>query len=131
MKVSKLLLNARLRRLKPKKTPKSGTYLGTEIDGEFFEGTKYKDTMFHVCEWLINRGKLIPEKCPYGNSRRKRYLVNTQPFHIHSDFFCPKRLSNGLFVETHKSIKQIQSDAELLLEIEGFSPYIFKIVEAK
>ena len=39
MKVSRLLQNARLRRLKPKKISKSGTYLGTEIDGEFFEGT--------------------------------------------------------------------------------------------
>ena len=96
----------------------------------FFKGRKYKDAMVHVCEWLIKRGKLIPEKCPYGNSRRKRYLVNTEPLHLHGEFFWPKKLSNGLFVETHKSIKQIQSDAEFLLQEEGFSPYIFKIVEA-
>ena len=136
MKASDLLRNAKLRRMhskprpEPQKATRRRTYIGTEIDGEFFKGKKYKDAMVHVCEWLIKRGKLIPEKCPYGNSRRKRYLVNTEPLHLHGEFFWPKKLSNGLFVETHKSIKQIQSDAEFLLQEEGFSPYIFKIVEA-
>lgn len=127
MKVSDLLLNARLKRSKPKKTTKRGNYIGTKIDGEFFEGKKYKDTMVHVCEWLIKQGKLIPERCPYGDSRRKRYLVNNEPLHAHRAFFYPRELSNGLYVETHKSIEQIQSDAEFLLREEGFNPHIFKI----
>ncbi|ACL24988.1 hypothetical protein [Chloroflexus aggregans] len=44
-----------------------------------------------------------------------RYLVNDEP--VHQDgtpFFAPRRLSNGLYIETHTSNRQADQQVELL-----------------
>jgi len=74
------------------------------------------DILVDTAEWLIRRGKLGRENCPIS-SGHKRNLVNTQPKHRYGDDFrAPKRLSNGLYIETHYNTASCITNARKLLE---------------
>ena len=74
------------------------------------------DILVTTAEWLVKKGKLTKESCPIVSGPR-RNLVNIQPKHRYrDDFRAPKRLSNGLFIETHYSTASCITNARKLLE---------------
>ena len=82
---------------------------------------------FFVAEWLIEQGKLTPEKCPI-KTRGKRYLVNVIPAHSHRKFIQPKQLSNGLWIEGNLNYENAIRVALELLKYFNYSKDIINII---
>lgn len=86
-----------------------------KIDGEIFEVRHPYEFLVNAAEWLIKKGKLGQDNCPVPIGT-KRYLVNIEPKHRYGDNFrAPRRLSNGLHIETHYSVAGCIRNAERLL----------------
>jgi len=73
-----------------------------------------------VADWLIDRKVKLPVNERWGH---RRVLIGTSP----SGMRAPKKLKNGLFIETHASAQQIVRNAEGLLEHCGYDPKIFEV----
>jgi hypothetical protein len=108
--------------------PKSEVSRGGEkprkmkLAGEVFDLRNSWEILTNTANWLIKKGKLKPSDCPVGLGH-KRNLVNTQPKHKYGDDFrAPKKLPNGLWIETHYSTAGCINCAKRLLERFGFSP---------
>ncbi len=85
------------------------------------------DILVNTAEWLIKKAKLRKENCPIVSGHR-RNLVNIQPKHRYEDNFrAPKRLSNGLYIETHYSTTSCINNARKLLERCGYSKNILEL----
>jgi len=92
------------------------------LSGEQFELRNAFEILVHTAEWLIRRGKLKASDCPIGIGH-KRNLVNLQPKHKYGDDFrAPRKLSNGLWIETHYSTAGCINTAKRLLERFGYPP---------
>jgi hypothetical protein len=79
------------------------------------------EILINAAEWLIRKGKLKAADCPVGIGH-KRNLINTVQRHKYGDQFrAPKRLSNGLWLETHYSTASCINNARRLLERFGYS----------
>jgi len=90
--------------------------IGTDI----YEVRNSYDILVNTAEWLIKKSRLKRENCPIA-SGHKRNLVNTQPKHRYGDDFrAPKRLSNGLYIETHYNNASCITNARKLLEKCGY-----------
>ena len=77
-----------------------------------------------TAEWLIKEGKLTSDSRPFivGNAT-KRCLINTAPKHQGGqDMRKPIRLSNGLYLDSHHSAKQIGRLCRPLVEKFGQNP---------
>ena len=93
-----------------------------KLAGEVFELRNSFEILVNTANRLIKKGKLKHSDCPVGMGH-KRNLVNTQPKHKYGDDFrAPKRLSNGLWIETHYSTASCINYAKRLLEKFGSSP---------
>ena len=82
-----------------------------------------------TAEWLIKEGKLTSDSPPFivGNAT-KRCLINTAPKHQGGqDMRNPIRLSNGLFLDSMHSSKQIVWLCGPLLEEFGEDPAQFHV----
>lgn len=91
-----------------------------KIGADIYEIGNSYDILVNTAEWLIKRGRLRKENCPIA-SGHKRNLVNIQPKHRYGDDFrAPKRLSNGLYIETHYSTASCITNARKLLEGCGY-----------
>lgn len=90
------------------------------VEGEVFQFRNYFEVLVNTGNWLIKKGKLRASDCPVGMGYR-RNLVNTQPKHKYGDDFrAPKKLSNGLWIETHYNIAMCINYARRLLERFGY-----------
>lgn len=99
-----------------------------KIKGEIFELQYSFEILVNTANWLIRNNKIKPSDCPIGIGRSKRYLINIEPKHRYgNNFVSPKKLSNGLWIETHYSTVSCISYAKRLLEKFGFSPDILVI----
>jgi ribosomal protein L36 len=100
-----------------------------KIKNEIFEFDYYYEILINTANWLIKNGKLKPSNCPVKIGRsKKRYIINKEPKHKDGkDFFAPKELSNGLWIETNYSAASCENIAKQLLEKFGFSPEILLI----
>lgn len=79
------------------------------------------EILIKTAEWLIRKKKLKRNNCPIPIGR-KRNLINTEPKHRYGDHFTsPKKLSNGLYIETHYSTAGCINGARRLLERFGYS----------
>lgn len=91
-----------------------------KIGADTYDIRNSYDVLINTAEWLINKGKLGRNDCPVPIGHR-RNLVNTQPKHRYGDNFrAPKKLSNGLFIETHYSTAGCINCARQLLERFGY-----------
>jgi len=91
-----------------------------KIGADIYEIKNSYDILVNTAEWLIKKGRLRRENCPIA-SGHKRNLVNIQPKHRYgNDFRAPKRLSNGLYIETHYSTASCITNARKLLERCGY-----------
>lgn len=99
-----------------------------KLKGEVFELRNSFEILVNTANWLIKNGKLRPSDCPVGIGRSKRNLINKEPKHKYGgDFRAPKKLSNGLLIETHYSTAGCINYAKRLLEKFGVSSDILMI----
>lgn len=100
-----------------------------KIGNDSYEIRNSYDILINTAEWLIKKGKLRRESCPIV-SGHKRNLVNFQPTHRYGDSFrAQKKLSNGLYIETHYSTASCINNARKLLERIGYSKDILELKE--
>lgn len=93
-----------------------------KLAGEVFELRNSFEILVNTANWLIKKDKLKHSDCPVRMGY-KRNLVNIQPKHKYGDDFrAPKKLSNGLWMETSLSTASCIVNAKRLLEKFGFSP---------
>lgn len=79
------------------------------------------EILTNTAEWLIGKGKLKRSDCPIPIGR-KRHLVNAEPKHRYGENFrAPKKLSNGIYIETHYSTAGCINGARRLLERYDYS----------
>ncbi len=100
-----------------------------KLKDEFFEIRNLYEILVNTANWLIKNGKLKPSDCPVVvGQRSKRYLINKEPKHKDgNNFRAHKKLSNGLYIETHYNTASCINYARRLLEKFGFSPDILSI----
>ena len=99
-----------------------------KLKGDVFELHNSFEILVNTANWLIKNGRLRPSDCPVGIGRGKRNLINKEPKHKYGgDFRAPKKLSNGLWIETHYSTAGCINYAKRLLEKFGVSPDILMI----
>ncbi len=99
-----------------------------KLKGEVFELRNSFEILVNTANWLIKNGKLKPSDCPVGIGRGKRNLINKEPKHKYGDDFrAPKKLSNGLWIETHYSTASCINYTKRLLEKFGVSSDILTI----
>ena len=81
------------------------------------------EILVNTANWLIDNGKIKPSDCPIKvvhSKRSKRYLINNKPKHENGkDFYGPKKLSNGLWIETNCSTASCINYAKRLLKMFG------------
>jgi hypothetical protein len=96
--------------------------------GTYQEGIRHSyEILTKTAEWLIGQRKLRASDCPITTGR-KRNLVNTQARHRDGEqFTAPRRLSNGLWLETHFSTKGCIRSARRLLERFGYSGEMLEV----
>jgi hypothetical protein len=110
----------------PSETPvesipfRGGSPRKMKLKGEVFELRNSYEILVNTANWLIKNGKLKPLDCPVGIGRGKRNLINKEPKHKYGDNFrAPKKLSNGLWIETSYSTAGCINSAKRLLEKFG------------
>jgi hypothetical protein len=107
---------------------KSGSPRKMKLKGETFELRNSFEILVNTANWLIKNNKLKPSDCPITIGRGKRNLINKEPKHKYGgDFRAPKKLSNGLWIETHASTASTINYTKRLLEKFGVSPDILTI----
>jgi len=105
----------------PVARPKGEGRRRMKLAGQVSELRYSYEILVNTANWLITRGRLKDSDCPVG-AGHKRNLVNTQPKHKYgNDFRGPKKLSNGLWIETHYSAAACIDKARSLLQRFGFS----------
>lgn len=99
-----------------------------KIGTDTYEIKNSYDILINTAEWLIRKGKLKKDDCPIA-AGHKRNLVNIQPKHRYGDDFrAPKRLSNGLYIETHYSTANCINNARRVLERYGYRRDVLNVV---
>jgi len=107
--------------------PSGGRPTRMTIQGDAFEVRRSYDILINTGNWLIKRGKLKSSDCPVAAGHR-RNLVNLEPKHKYGEAFsAPKKLANGLYIETKFSNTACISHARRLLERFGYSPQVLEI----
>ena len=86
-------------------------------NGEAREVKNWRYLYIGVAEWLVREGALTAARCPISTVRSKgNCLVNSQPRHPNgNDFISPFELSNGLFMSTNVSAKDVVAGCKTLL----------------
>ena len=94
-----------------------------KLKGDIFVIHKSFEILINTSNWLIENGKLKISDCPIEITRGNRYFIHKEPKHRSGkNFTCPKKLSNGLWIETHCSTDNGILYSKKLLEKFGFSP---------
>jgi predicted type IV restriction endonuclease len=93
---------------------------GIRIGRDFIRCERSYEILTETAEWVIKQGRLKQDEAPI-ESGSKRFLINRIPQHKSGKAFrAPKKLSNGLWMETHAGTKRHIKLAQHLLEHFGF-----------
>ena len=91
-----------------------------KIGNDIREISHANEILINTAEWLIKEGKLQKRDCPIQIGHTW-YLVNVEPKHSDGkEFYNPKRLSNGLYMEVNFSKPNCIKNAKWLLERFGY-----------
>lgn len=91
-----------------------------KIGSNTYEIRNSFEILVNTANWLIREGKLMKSDCPIP-AGPKRNLIHVEPRHKYGDSFrSPKKLSNGLFIETSYSTPGCINSARRLLEKFGY-----------
>lgn len=101
--------------------------LSITINGETFRIRNQNEILVQTAEWLIRQGKLTNSTPPIGEGNT-RWLINSNPVHKDgSNFRAAKKLSNGLYIETHSPLPQTMKEAKYLLKYFGYKENLILI----
>jgi len=93
-----------------------------KIERDSFEIRNSYEILIKTAEWLIRKDKLKKSDCPIAVAGHKTNLINVEPKHKYGDSFrAPKKLSNGLWIDTNYSTAGCINTARRLLEKFGYS----------
>ena len=93
-----------------------------KLSGERYDLRYAYEILVNTANWLIKQGKMRASDCPVAVGRGSRNLVSVDKKHRYGkDFFLPRKLSNGLWIETHSSSAATINYAKRLLEKFGYS----------
>ena len=86
------------------------------------------EILCHTAEWLIKNGFLSASDCPIKFPGSKRFLINSEPYHENGhEFFSPKQLSNGRYLEAHAGAESLINNAHKLLKRFNISKNVLKV----
>ena len=87
------------------------------LDAEEREVRFWNDVLVYVVEWLWKQNLLTLDDLPIRSSSQ-RYIIDQKPYHPTQQRFRQEKLIEGtsLYVETHKSAREIVRTAANLLE---------------
>lgn len=92
-------------------------WIGNEVP---FILEKYNEILVQTVEWLIKNKYITEKDLPIRVGRGKRYLINVTNKHENGEEFISfKRLSNGWYILTHFSSKDLIRMSKYLLEKYG------------
>ena len=93
-----------------------------KLSGERFDLRYAYEILVNTANWLIKQDRLRASDCPVAIGRGSRNLVSVDKKHRYGkDFFLPRKLSNGLWIETHSSSAATINYAKRMLEKFGYS----------
>ena len=113
-----------------KKGPWATPPKGMSLEGEHYKIQRYtKEVLLNTAEWLVKKGKIKRTDCPVEKgSNYEWYFINVDPIHQNGkDFYSPKKLSNGLYLETGYSAEMCIEMAYRLLEKCGYSKKVLNV----
>jgi len=99
-------------------------------DGQSRELTAWNHLLIEIANYVVDLGKLTREMCPIRSERaRDRYLVTVDGIHLRGHkFMAPKRLKNGLWLETYYDVHTIIRYSVFLLTQCGEDPATYRVV---
>jgi len=75
------------------------------------------EILYFTAEWLINNKLLKESDSPVKFPGSKRFVINNEPYHENGhEFFSPKQLTNGLYLEAHAGAENLISNSRKLLK---------------
>jgi hypothetical protein len=75
------------------------------------------EILYFTAEWLINNKLLKESDSPVKFPGSKRFVINNEPYHENGhEFFAPKQLTNGLYLEAHAGAENLISNSRKLLK---------------
>jgi hypothetical protein len=97
------------------------------IDDESYPIKTFKDIIVNTAEWLIRTGRLSQSVVPIQIGP-KTYLVNTTRNNPEGkSMFSPKKLSNGMYVETNASSYDAERWARKMLSVFGLKEELLRV----
>lgn len=106
----------------------SGRNKYIQLNDKYYEINNSLDILFNTANWLIENNELTNDMIPISTGK-KRYLINKKPIHKSGKpFFAAKKLSNGLYIETHASKNILIKHSQMLLKICGLPINTLKLV---
>lgn len=77
-----------------------------------------KDILIETAKWLVNNryitSNVLPVSAPW---QKNRYLINSTKLHPNGKpFVCPEQINQGMWLETHYSLKDCIKLTQWLLE---------------
>lgn len=100
-----------------------------QIDDVHYELRYVFEILVHTANWLIDKGNLKLSDCPIKVTRSsKRVLIDRTPVHPSGhEFYAPRQLKRGLYVESYTSLKGAIDYSKKLLEKYGYDPEMLKV----
>jgi len=96
--------------------------------GTYSDEIKYSyEILTKTAEWLIGQRKLKASDCPIATGRKRNLVITEARHRDGGQFTAPRRLSNGLWLETHFSTKGCMRSACKLLERFGYSGEMLEV----
>lgn len=94
---------------------------GIKIRGQFFPCRYAREILIKTANWLIEQEKIKKEDLPIAMGK-KRYLISRTPIHPKgNNFYGPKELVNGYYLEGNMSEEGCITKAKWLLKNFGYS----------
>ena len=108
---------------------KPGKPRRVQIDDVHYELKYVFEIMVHTANWLIDKGNLKLSDCPIKVTRSgKRVLIDRTPVQPSGrEFYNPKQLKRGLYLECYTPLKETIDDSKKLLEKYGYDPEMLKV----
>lgn len=100
-----------------------------QIDDRHYKLAHDFEILVNTANWLIDKGKLRWSGRPIDVTRgNKRVLINRKPEHPSGqEFFAPKKLKGGLYIEGHVSLKSAIEYSKRLLTEYGYDREMLRV----
>jgi len=101
---------------------------GIRIQREFFQCGHQYEILVNTADWLIDHAGLSENDVPMERGY-KCYLINSNPIHKDgSKFRSPKKLKNGMYIETKSGLDDTVNYAKKLLRHFNYSESDLRVI---